>query len=233
LLHRFNSYHEAFLRSRPDLTHLIKRLKNEGKRLPNIETEPDFYKMGFLPNINQPVQQFQPGGTAEIHSQHWSSAAWWDSQTTAQPTLARWKLESTGGAGFTLNRHEINFQGSEVHVQSHDGDQLTDHKKNLLESLITDSSSPGNERGKCNEVGKVSSESNVSKSGNTNPTEGHDPGGQSCRHSCKRGRTTISQVHKALLSNPPSDPLLQEFAEKYLPFFSSSESSDEGSGDAP
>jgi hypothetical protein len=27
--------------------------------------------------------------------------------------------------------------------------------------------------------------------------------------------------------------LLQEFAEKYLPFFSSSESSDEGSGDAP
>ena len=54
-----NSYHEAFLRSRPDLIHLVKRLKNEGKRIPDIASEPDFYQMPFLPDIAQPYQQFQ------------------------------------------------------------------------------------------------------------------------------------------------------------------------------
>jgi len=37
------------------LTHLIVRLKNEGKRVPNVETEPDFYKMKWLPDPNLPT----------------------------------------------------------------------------------------------------------------------------------------------------------------------------------
>jgi hypothetical protein len=78
---RFNSYHEAFLRSRTDLTQLIVRLKNEGRRFPNIELEPDFHQMIFLSNISQPVQQFQPGGTAEAHPQHGYSVVWQDYQT--------------------------------------------------------------------------------------------------------------------------------------------------------
>ena len=52
-----NSYHEAFLRSRPDLTQLVNRLKNPGKRVPNIEAEPKFYEMPFMPEL--PAHQHQ------------------------------------------------------------------------------------------------------------------------------------------------------------------------------
>lgn len=37
------------------MTHLIVRLKNEGKRVPNVETEPDFYKMTWLPDPDLPT----------------------------------------------------------------------------------------------------------------------------------------------------------------------------------
>jgi hypothetical protein len=223
---RFNSYHEAFLRSRPDLTQLIVRLKNEGRRFPNIELEPDFHQMGFLPNISQPVQQrqFQPGGTAEAHSQHGDSAVLQDYQTISQPlTATGLKVASTEGDGTSLNHHETNFKGSQIHAQSHEGDHLSELKQNPTKSLITDSSSSFDMRRDCN----------MSRSEKTNPTEGRDRGGQSCHRSSKRSRTTISQEYEALLSNPPNDPLLREFAETYLPFFSSSESSGDESGDAP
>lgn len=48
------SYHEAFLRGRPDLTHLIRRLKSAGKRTPNLSSEPNFYEMRFLPRLEPP-----------------------------------------------------------------------------------------------------------------------------------------------------------------------------------
>jgi hypothetical protein len=47
------SFHEAFLRSRPDLTPLIKRLEKVGKRM-DVDSEPDFYEMPFLPDWNHP-----------------------------------------------------------------------------------------------------------------------------------------------------------------------------------
>ena len=52
-----NSYHEAFLRGRPDLTQLVRRLKNPGKRIPNVEAEPNFYEMSFMPEL--PAHQHQ------------------------------------------------------------------------------------------------------------------------------------------------------------------------------
>jgi hypothetical protein len=60
----------------------------------------------------------------------------------------------------------------------------------------------------------------VIKSYCTNPTEGRVLQSQSGHQSPKRSRTTIGQDSIALLSNPD----LQEFAETYLPYFSSSES---------
>ncbi|KAL7531997.1 hypothetical protein ACHAXR_007560 [Thalassiosira sp. AJA248-18] len=38
-------YHECFLRGRPELTSLLQRLMNPGKRLPNKSGEPDFYEI--------------------------------------------------------------------------------------------------------------------------------------------------------------------------------------------
>jgi len=55
-------YHECFLRGRPDLTRLMHRLCNPGKRLPDKSGEPNFYaisKVYPLPELQPPVSSLQ------------------------------------------------------------------------------------------------------------------------------------------------------------------------------
>ncbi|KAL3791811.1 hypothetical protein HJC23_002442 [Cyclotella cryptica] len=62
-------YHEAFLRGRPDLIPLVQRLQNEGKRIPNIKAEPNFYEMPFLPIQQTPHSgmTISPAAGANAH----------------------------------------------------------------------------------------------------------------------------------------------------------------------
>lgn len=69
-------YHECFLRSRPEFTTLMIRLVNPGKRLPDRNTEPDFYKISSknpLPEILSdpiPTGHFDSSSnSALVHSQ--------------------------------------------------------------------------------------------------------------------------------------------------------------------
>ncbi|KAL7528819.1 hypothetical protein ACHAXR_002657 [Thalassiosira sp. AJA248-18] len=47
-------YHECFLRSRPELTALMVRLVNPGKRLPNPDGEPNFYDISAKSPLPEP-----------------------------------------------------------------------------------------------------------------------------------------------------------------------------------
>ena len=57
-----HSYHEAFLRSRSDLTVLVMRLQKGGRRLPNAQNEPNFYEMQFLSHQSHTHIQPQNSG---------------------------------------------------------------------------------------------------------------------------------------------------------------------------
>lgn len=63
------SYHEAYLRGRPDLTYLVRRLRNEGKRIPDSTTEPNFYQMAVLPSHRPPhSDRITPAATGAEHA---------------------------------------------------------------------------------------------------------------------------------------------------------------------
>ncbi|KAL3781717.1 hypothetical protein ACHAWO_005801 [Cyclotella atomus] len=353
--HPSNSYHEAFLRSRPDLTHLVKRLKNGGKRIPDIAAEPNFYQMPFLPDTNQPVQQvrgpdpfvniatvasaadlgvifhnstsmnnvnasqipvvlpplnnfqimamnpqilpaqiqmphvantitaqpllqgtiqqvsnqlfmpnlgFQVAGASISHPQFTSNFATaiaqdtndgsnqtslahaqvlerdqfcnMDQKPAAQPT-AQLKQASTGGDGSSINDHEVTsqiFQGRlQTHVQSrvHELCQLSELKQNSLEASIVDSSSSEHIRSERNVGREVPSKPHAATKSEdcTNPTEGGARQSQSSHQSDKRISPTRIGQESVALANPPSHPVLEEFAETYLPFFSSSSESND------
>mmetsp|Transcript_40707 Transcript_40707/g.85520 ORF Transcript_40707/g.85520 Transcript_40707/m.85520 type:complete len:505 (+) Transcript_40707:142-1656(+) len=72
-------YHECFLRGRPDLTVMMHRLVNPGKRLPDKSGEPNFYEISKkypLPASLPPEHKPPPGGAvmpspgSAAHAQH-------------------------------------------------------------------------------------------------------------------------------------------------------------------
>eukprot|EP00571_Detonula_confervacea_P002037 CAMPEP_0172322958 /NCGR_PEP_ID=MMETSP1058-20130122/47429_1 /TAXON_ID=83371 /ORGANISM="Detonula confervacea, Strain CCMP 353" /LENGTH=460 /DNA_ID=CAMNT_0013038837 /DNA_START=157 /DNA_END=1539 /DNA_ORIENTATION=+ len=67
-------YHECFLRGRPELTKLMQRLVNPGKRLPDKAGEPDFYEISRkypLPQLptSAPQEQDAPTAMSPHHAQ--------------------------------------------------------------------------------------------------------------------------------------------------------------------
>ncbi|KAL7507799.1 hypothetical protein ACHAXN_008143 [Cyclotella atomus] len=128
-----------------------------------------------------------------------------DQKPAAQPT-AQLKQASTGGDGSSINDHE-----------------------NSVEASIVDSSSSEHIRSERNVGREVPSKPHAATKSEdcTNPTEGGARQSQSSHQSDKRISPTRIGQESVALANPPSHPVLEEFAETYLPFFSSSSESND------
>eukprot|EP00804_Cyclotella_cryptica_P015483 CCRYP_003538-RA/>CCRYP_003538-RA protein AED:0.43 eAED:0.48 QI:213/0.6/0.5/1/0/0/6/0/361 len=107
-------YHEAFLRGRPDLVYLVRRLKNEGKRLPHLISEPNFYQMPVLPTFGLPRSDLiTPAATGANVASHATASASGGSEIGGNAAVGR-QFEHTGLESYSQNHLEATNQFQNV-----------------------------------------------------------------------------------------------------------------------
>eukprot|EP00804_Cyclotella_cryptica_P015485 CCRYP_003538-RC/>CCRYP_003538-RC protein AED:0.46 eAED:0.72 QI:0/0/0/1/0/0/3/0/257 len=108
------NYHEAFLRGRPDLVYLVRRLKNEGKRLPHLISEPNFYQMPVLPTFGLPRSDLiTPAATGANVASHATASASGGSEIGGNAAVGR-QFEHTGLESYSQNHLEATNQFQNV-----------------------------------------------------------------------------------------------------------------------
>ena len=262
----FQSYHEAFLRSRPDLIFRMTRRLKEGKRTSHPSKEPDFYRMCFLPDITN-IADIQDGSlSSHDRAHHAVSSLFRNDQgaisnikppqsfhaATSQPMMGMSTPTYRSLASFqqhgsntyaelenlSSNYSSLWLEGSlnrdDIISVNHSIPPLNlgmDHTLHPGQQSIVSSNPPSHptlgqfaHQYSCN----FATENMVDERANTgllnqqatNATIVSQPPREvSEQQSRTMGRLSAASI--AMLSNPPNHPLLQQFAEQYLPYFSS------------
>ncbi|KAL3802041.1 hypothetical protein HJC23_010797, partial [Cyclotella cryptica] len=111
---KIEAYHEAFLRGRPDLVYLVRRLKNEGKRIPHLISEPNFYQMPALPAFGLPRSDLiTPAATGANVASHATASASGGSEIGGNAAVDR-QFEHTGLESYSQNHLEATNQFQNV-----------------------------------------------------------------------------------------------------------------------